>query len=60
MNLFTEIDQVDSVLSADGWRPARRAENSMTDGRSRSRGGRKADLSLVISHLSFAIDFFTL
>ena len=58
MNLFTEVDQVDSVLSADGWRPARRAENS-TAGREQAhrREGQKQgeDLSLVISHLSFVI-----
>ena len=53
MNLFTEIDQVDSVLSADGWRPARRAENSMTDRRNRSR--RQEQGEKQICHLSFHI-----
>ncbi len=57
MNLFTEIDQVDSVLSADGWRPARRAENSTPDGRGRGRRQRQENGKnrFVIGHFTFVI-----
>ena len=54
MNLLKKIDQVDSVLPADGWRPARRGEDSIIRRQERQAGGRN-HWSYIIRHYSFFI-----